>query len=114
MFVPAGKPAPWDAMCSTPTRAATLAVRLGQCADRQAAAVARAQELADIAVNLMRQKHAISLEAAEAVQNVLSERLERAEAFWRSPLFVASLSVVLTLGAILGARYLVIQTQPEI
>lgn len=98
-------------MCSTPLRAATLAVRLDQCPERLEVERERIQRLADIAVNLARQKLAIEREAAEAAQNRLGEALRRAEAWYRSPLFVASLTALLTTGAILAARFLVIETQ---
>ena len=96
----------------TPLRAATLAVRLEQCPERQAAAVERAEALADIRVSLARQKLAIFRDASEASQDRLRRALADAEAWYRSPLLVASAAALLTAGAILAARFLVVELQP--
>jgi len=72
------------------------------------------EQLADVRVNRMRMEHAADLELRDGKIQALAEQLERAYAWWKSPLFVASISAVLTFGAILAARYLVIELQPEL
>ena len=109
----AGEPAPWDAKCFTLKFAATMAYDATVGCDKRVEAECRlADELADVRINQMRLEHAADLEMWEAKIDLLTKRLERATAWWKSPLFVSSMAVVLTTTVILVARYLVIEAHP--
>lgn len=96
----------------TLTRAAKLVVRCEQCDERCDAAVEREQGNCDVRVNLQRKLHAVDNEKHADQLKVLQDRLNRAQAWYRSPVFVASITTVLVVAGLLTARELIVETNP--
>jgi len=107
----AGETVPFDAQCSTPELAARVAVKAHQCSELVKLRVEEKQKLCDVDISLLRQKQAIENERHDGQMDILKDRLEDATAWYRSPVFVATVTVILTAGAMLGARKLIVETQ---
>ena len=109
--VKAGGKVPFDAQCSTPELVARIAVKAHQCTELVKIELEHKQKLCDVDTSLLRQKHAIKNELAEDKIKVLNAQVKDATVWYRSPIFVATVSVVLTASVMLGARELIVETQ---
>lgn len=94
-------------MCSTLKRSATLAVRCAQCDARMEAELARVQGLTDVELGRLRQY----AEAESELNAAKIELLEKRLTWYRDPLFVVPVAVLVTAAALLGARKLIVETQ---
>lgn len=93
-------------------RAANLAAECSLCTKRTEAEVKLATDLSDIALALSRQQHAIDNEKHSDQMEIMDKRIERALVWYRSPLFVGSVTVVLTVAGLLTARHLIVELSP--
>lgn len=104
-----GEPAPFTGQLLSPELALTLGIKADQCDIRLDLATKRVQRLADIDLTLCKRLQKIASESASERRAALLRRIERAESVWRSPAIVATISVALTLAAVVVARYVVVE-----
>jgi len=104
-----GEPAPFAGQLIDTETAITLGTKAADCGSRTATEVTRAVRLVQVDVDLCQRHREIDHEASLATIDAVELRLDAASAWYRSPVFVASVSVVLTLGAVLVARYAVVE-----
>jgi hypothetical protein len=71
-------------------------------------------ELWQLQVDFVERQLTLAIDARDELENVLerseqraNEAESRAELWWRSPVFIASISIVLTIAVILGGGYLI-------
>lgn len=104
-----GEPAPFDCICTEPETQRLLTETASQCAERTAAEVSKAARLVQIDVDKCETELEIEKEARAAERRLMELRVESAVAWYREPLFVASVTAVLTASAIVLARETIIE-----
>jgi hypothetical protein len=103
-----GEPAPFSGQLLTPK----LAIKLGQKAAsfdvRLKLELDRNRELFELDLELEKKLHQIDQDACKKQVDLLTERLEKAqlEKWYQHPLFVATISVVITSALFVGSAYI--------
>jgi len=89
--------------------AATITTVAAQCPERIAVEVSRAARMVQIDVDLCERHRGIDVDAHLQREAVLRRQLDAALVWYRHPVFVATVAVVLTSAAIVTARYTVVR-----
>jgi len=106
-----GQYSPLDGQCMTTERAIYLGNKAAACDDLLQIELERCQARASNDLELMRRHKNIDTQLQRETVTLLRKRLEQSQAWHRSPEFVATVAVVVTIGVMLGARAMVVGLQ---
>lgn len=112
-----GEAAPFSGQLLTPRRAAKLAVEAGSCQERVEIETQRVTDRLQLQIDLQKSLRANDRQAHELQLDLLKKRLEQAEEilsprWWERPAFVIPTTVVLTVGAVVLATWIVDSATP--
>lgn len=106
-----GQSAPFTGQLLPVETAIRLGVKASQCNERTAAEVSRAVRLVGVDLDLSERKRAIEAEAAASRLELMRMEVDEAQRWYRAPVFVAGVSVLLTAALVVLARETVIEVQ---
>ena len=95
----------------TTERAIYLGQKAAACDQRIEIEIERCEVTAGNDLELLRRHKAIDTQLQRETVMILRAELERSQVWYRTPEFVATVTVVVTVAALLGARALVIEAR---
>lgn len=105
VYLEEGEPAPFDGDLFPPEKSIRIGLRLEGCQERAAIDLGHATRIFEIELKRESDKAVAKLEAEQARRQLIETELERARAWYRTPEFVASVAVVLTVASVVISVY---------
>lgn len=106
IFLEEGEPAPFAGDLFPPEKSIRLGIRLETCQERLILDLSHAKQIFEIELRRCEDRAAARLNAANQRAEVYKRELEAAQAWYRSPPFIAGVAVVATVATILATAAL--------